>query len=64
MNNKKMIVISTLFSFRNKLWDTRQENQRSSFITNISKFSHLSSLESTLSQLKFLGIVGWQFIFL
>ncbi|MEA5083162.1 MAG: hypothetical protein VB018_03300 [Lachnospiraceae bacterium] len=59
MKNKKMIVIPTLVSFRNKLGIQGRKIKRVVFIINKSNFSNLYSLESTLSQLKFFGIVGW-----
>lgn len=59
MNNKKPIIIPPLSSFGNTLGIQDRKIKAALFIPNKSNYANLSSLESTLNQLKFLNIVGW-----
>lgn len=59
MNNKQMIVIPPLSSFGNTLGIQDRKIKGAVFVPNKSNYANLSSLESTLNQLKFLDIVGW-----
>lgn len=59
MNNKEMIVIPPLSSFRNTLGIQGRKIKGAVFIPNKSNYTNLSSLESSLSQLKFLDFIGW-----
>lgn len=59
MNNKKMIVIPSLSSFRNTLGIHGRKIKAAVFIPNMINYPNLSLLESSLCQLKYLDIVGW-----
>lgn len=59
MNNKKITITPPLSSFENTLGIQGRKIKGAVFIPNISNYSNLSSLKSTLNQLKFLDIVGW-----
>jgi len=59
MNNKKMIVIPPLSSFGNILGIHNRKIKGAVFIPNKSNYSNLSSLESSLRQIKFLDLIGW-----
>lgn len=59
MNNKKMIVIPPLSSFGNALGIHNRKIKGAVFIPNKSNYQNISSLESSLSQIKFLDLVGW-----
>ncbi len=59
MYSKRMIVIPSLSSFGNILGIQDRKIKGAVFIPNKSNYPNLSSIESALSQLKFLDIVGW-----
>lgn len=59
MNNKKVIIIPSLSKFENVLGIYNREIKGAVFIPNKTNYQNLSSLESTLSQLRYLKIVGW-----
>jgi len=54
MNNKKMIVILSLSSFRNTLGIQDRKIKAVDFIPNKSNYAKLSYLEATINQLKLL----------
>lgn len=59
MNNIKPIIIPPLCSFGNTLGIQDRKVKGAVFLPNKSNYANLSSLESTLNQLKFLDIVDW-----
>lgn len=59
MNNKKITIIPPLSSFENTIGIQGRKIKGAIFVPNKSNYVNLSSLESTLNQLKFLDIVGW-----
>lgn len=59
MNNKKMIVIPPLSSFGNALGIHNRKIKGAVFIPNKSNYQNIFSLESSLSQIKFLYLIGW-----
>ncbi len=54
-----MVVIPLLSSFENILWIHNRKIKGAVFIHNRSNYQNISSLESSLSQITFIDLVGW-----